>query len=181
MIEVASAPCISCISCSTLVAMFTTWFRRSLDVAFLQVPHCDFNTSLSRSTDFCTEGFSLLPLLQGDTRDWHHAAFSQYQRGTRKGFARPAHCTTAYVIICMHACLSPCVHALAGNIMGYTMRMDTLRYTEWVTFDYTSNQANFSDVRTDPLTPCCVTRLACVHAGDSSRAVHLRPAYTPWL
>ena len=104
MIEVASAPCISCISCSTLVAMFTTWFRRSLDVACLQVPHCDFNTSLSRSTDFCTEGFSLLPLLQGDTRDWHHAAFSQYQRGTRGEFqqARPLHdCIREH----LHACL----------------------------------------------------------------------------
>eukprot|EP00730_Choanoeca_flexa_P007892 TRINITY_DN12410_c0_g1_i8.p1 TRINITY_DN12410_c0_g1~~TRINITY_DN12410_c0_g1_i8.p1 ORF type:complete len:550 (+),score=141.32 TRINITY_DN12410_c0_g1_i8:202-1851(+) len=76
-----------------------------------KLPACDADPTVSRNTELCTEGFSLMPLLQG-TSNWDHASFSQYTRD--------------------------------ANVMGYTIRLDTMRYTEWVQFNYTSNTADFS-------------------------------------
>ena len=61
------------------------------------------NATLVRT---CTEGASLLPLVENPSRKWKPAVFSQYPR-----------------------------MACDGNIlMGYTMRTDQYRYTEWVQY-----------------------------------------------
>ena len=55
----------------------------------------------------CTEGVSLVPLMKDPKRLWKMAAFSQYPR-----------------------------FYISGNIiMGYTMRTDQYRFTEWVSYD----------------------------------------------
>lgn len=51
------------------------------------------------------EGISMIPLLRAPKTEWKRAAFSQYPRPNPK---RPGH-----------------------NLMGYTMRTDRYRYTEW--------------------------------------------------
>jgi len=58
--------------------------------------------------DLCTEGFSMMPLLTTNASvPWKLAAFSQYPR-----------------------------MIVSGNIMmGYSMRTDKYRYTEWVFYD----------------------------------------------
>jgi len=54
----------------------------------------------------CTEGVSMMPLINQPTRPWKSAVFSQYPR-----------------------------MAMDGNVyMGYSMRTKTHRYTEWVDF-----------------------------------------------
>ena len=66
---------------------------------------CPKNSSLVK---LCTEGSSLLPLIENPTRsDWKTRVFSQYPR--------------------LHA--GPIYKA-----MGYTMRTARYRYTEWVKF-----------------------------------------------
>jgi hypothetical protein len=132
--KVGRVACFACLGNALRIACYqravvVPWCCKCL---FFQLPHCDFNTSISRNTELCTEGFSLMPLLQGETRDWNHAAFSQYQRGTTTQGACVQHSS--------HACLA------GDSIMGYTMRMDTLRYTEWVAFDFSTNQADFDKV-----------------------------------
>ncbi|KAK2146747.1 hypothetical protein LSH36_584g01041 [Paralvinella palmiformis] len=61
----------------------------------------------SESVQTCTEGISLLPLMSNPKRKWKSAAFSQYPR----------------------LCISGDV------VMGYTMRTDRYRYTEWMLYD----------------------------------------------
>ena len=63
--------------------------------------------NVSKDTDFCTEGTSLVPLMKNPKGPWKGAAFSQYPR-VRNG----------------------------THIMGYTMRTDQFRYTEWPSFTY---------------------------------------------
>ena len=68
----------------------------------------------SKNVAICTEGTSLMPLMKFPTGQWKDAAFSQYPR-----------------------------HQNKTSIMGYTMRTDQYRYTEWVEFsgppDYKPN------------------------------------------
>ncbi|XP_046542805.1 iduronate 2-sulfatase-like [Haliotis rubra] len=63
----------------------------------------------SQNISLCTEGTSLVPLMTNPTmKNWKTAAFSQYPRGG---------------------------DGLHGDvIMGYTMRTDLYRYTEWINF-----------------------------------------------
>ncbi|EDQ92138.1 uncharacterized protein MONBRDRAFT_22994 [Monosiga brevicollis MX1] len=74
----------------------------------------------------CTEGFSMRPLFTDPTRAWKSAAFSQYARpapSPDNGF--PADL------------FSPPLH-VAGHregVMGFTIRTNTYRYTNWVWFD----------------------------------------------
>lgn len=83
-------------------------------------PRCPENANQSRDTSLCTEAFSLAPLLRSSEAQaragWNRASFSQYQRTSKEGHP----------------------------VMGYTMRLDTLRYTEWVAFDFPAARANFS-------------------------------------
>ena len=72
---------------------------------------------------YCVEGVSLLPLWQDPKRPWKPAAFSQFPRPNR-GFPVPA------------AGLPPfCEGCGPEAVMGYSVRVDTWRYTEWVGFD----------------------------------------------
>ncbi|XP_046579352.1 iduronate 2-sulfatase-like [Haliotis rubra] len=63
----------------------------------------------SQNISLCTEGTSMVPLMTNPTmKNWKSAAFSQYPRGG---------------------------DGLHGDvIMGYTMRTDMYRYTEWINF-----------------------------------------------
>ena len=61
----------------------------------------------SSKINVCREGVSLIPLAQGKTVKWKNASFSQFPR------------------------------YMAGNsIMGYTIRTDKFRYTEWPAFQH---------------------------------------------
>lgn len=72
-------------------------------------PRCSADTNTSRETRECTEGISFAPILdQSSAPKWKNASFSQYNR---KG-----------------------EHAPYG-VMGYSIRVDGWRYTEWVKFD----------------------------------------------
>ena len=61
----------------------------------------------SSTVEICREGSSLLPLIKNTESPWKTAAFSQYPR-------RLPH----------------------EKVMGYTMRTDKFRYTEWAKFKY---------------------------------------------
>ena len=58
----------------------------------------------------CTEGVSLLPLIQDPKQQWKSGSFSQWPRMDGSG----------------------------NTIMGYTMRTDRYRYTEWVYYNNTA-------------------------------------------
>ena len=87
----------------------------------------------SLSVDFCTEGRSFAPLLhhavQGRDVKWKNAAFSQYPRPS----VEPQEDSD-----------KPRLRNI--NIMGYSMRTDMYRYTEWIGFDPKKFQGNWSDV-----------------------------------
>ena len=61
----------------------------------------------SSKIELCREGSSLLPLIVNPSSSWKNASFSQYPRYQNK-----------------------------TSIMGYTMRTDVFRYTEWAKFEY---------------------------------------------
>ena len=61
----------------------------------------------SSMIDLCREGTSLIPLIKNPSVSWKNASFSQYPR-----------------------------HEDGNNIMGYTIRTDMFRYTEWAKFEY---------------------------------------------
>jgi len=62
---------------------------------------------VSKDIRLCTEGRSLVPLMMNSREPWKNAAFTQYPREQN-----------------------------GTHIMGYTMRTDKYRYTEWVEFIY---------------------------------------------
>lgn len=59
----------------------------------------------STNIGLCREGMSLIPLIQNPNATWKNASFSQFPRNLN-----------------------------GTNIMGYTIRTDRYRYTEWVKF-----------------------------------------------
>jgi arylsulfatase A-like enzyme len=79
------------------------------------LPRCPADANASRATLACTDGLSFAPLLTqegggggGDIARWKNASFSQYNR---QGELPP------------------------NGVMGYSIRVDGWRYTEWVKFD----------------------------------------------
>ena len=81
----------------------------------------------------CVEGTSLTPLLKDPNQMLKKAAFSQYPRpasGMTVIPNKPAFDTTEH----------------NENVMGYTMRVDQYRFTEWYRFNHTTATPNFTDI-----------------------------------
>ena len=67
----------------------------------------------------CTEGVSMIPLIEDPNREWKSAAFSQYPR-----------------------------MLVSGNVvMGYTLRTKEYRYTEWVVYDTVKYEPIWDEAR----------------------------------
>nr|CAB3263463.1 iduronate 2-sulfatase-like [Phallusia mammillata] len=101
------------------------------ELAGIEVPpYCPDNPF---KVDFCTEGSSFVKLLihAGKKREitWKDAVFSQYPRPSD------------------YPQMNTDLPSLKDiKIMGYTMRTNRYRYTEWVGFDPTNFKANFTEV-----------------------------------
>ena len=81
----------------------------------------------------CVEGTSLTPLLQNPNVQLKKAAFSQYPR--------PAEGMTA---IPNKPPFNDSEHD--ENVMGYSIRVDKYRFTEWYRFNRTTATPNFTDI-----------------------------------
>ena len=71
----------------------------------------------------CTEGVSLVPLLEADIR-WKNASYSQY---------------SARVDVPRRASSVPRRYPRGNDIMGYSMTTNWTRFTAWVKFDSVTN------------------------------------------
>ena len=81
----------------------------------------------------CVEGTSVSPLLKNPDQEWKKAAFSQYPRpaqGMTKIPDEPAFSTSEH----------------DENVMGYSIRVDNYRFTEWYRFNRTTATPNFTDI-----------------------------------
>ena len=98
---------------------FVDMFPTLVEAANLtQLPLCDPDSS---STALCREGESLIPLITNPnpgTGQWKNASFSQVKTSHKNGNA----------------------------VMGYSIRTDQFRYTEWVLFNETTNIPVWSTV-----------------------------------
>ena len=93
-------------------------------------PMCDQNSGKSIA---CVEGTSIVPLLKDPNREWKKGAFSQYPRPNSGLHEIPGH--------------PPFVPSEHGeNVMGYTVRVDKYRFTEWYKFDRTTSKPNFDQI-----------------------------------
>ena len=81
----------------------------------------------------CVEGTSVASLIQNPDQPWKKAAFSQYPRPD-DGLPK----------IPGHPPFSKDEHG--ENVMGYTMRTDDYRFTQWVKFDRTTATPMWSEV-----------------------------------
>ena len=81
----------------------------------------------------CVEGSSVAPLLKDPTKQWKKAAFSQY--------ARPG---TGLHQIPGHPPFDNDEHD--ENVMGYTVRTDQYRFTEWYRFNRITAVPNFKEI-----------------------------------
>ena len=80
----------------------------------------------------CVEGTSIASLIRDPNQTWKKVAYSQYPRpysGIRIVPDRP-----------------PFDNEHGENIMGYTIRTDQYRFTEWYRFNHTTAKANWTDV-----------------------------------
>ena len=107
-------------------------FPSLTELAGLDVPPmCTENSPKSIA---CVEGSSVVPLLSNPDREWKKGSFSQYIRPYNQGLTqipgRP-----------------PFDPSEAGeSVMGYTVRVDKYRFTEWYRFNRTTSTPNFHDV-----------------------------------
>ena len=81
----------------------------------------------------CVEGTSLTPLLQNPDQQWKKAAFSQYPRPS-----------TGMTVIPNEPIFDSTEHK--ENVMGYSIRVDQYRFTEWYRFNRTTATPNFTDI-----------------------------------
>ncbi len=80
----------------------------------------------------CVEGTSLTPLLKTPDQQWKKAAFSQYPRPSCGMHQIPN---------------EPAFDSEHGeNVMGYTIRADQYRFTEWYRFNRTTATPNWTDI-----------------------------------
>jgi iduronate 2-sulfatase len=87
------------------ITEFVDLFPTLVEAAgFPSLPLCPEH---SANVSLCTEGTSLMPLLKTNaSKEWKDVAFSQFPRSNKK----------------------------MGQVMGYTMRTQQYRYTEWAKF-----------------------------------------------
>eukprot|EP00118_Oscarella_pearsei_P016517 m.158361 g.158361 ORF g.158361 m.158361 type:complete len:369 (+) comp38734_c1_seq23:589-1695(+) len=90
----------------------------------------------SSDVTFCSEGLSFVPLLsdRNASMAWKQAAFSQYPRPSD-----------------LPKNDSDCPRLVDIKIMGYSMRTDHYRYTEWVGYDSQRFKQNWDDVHAHEL------------------------------
>lgn len=81
----------------------------------------------------CVEGSSVAPLLRNPNQQWKKAAFSQYPR--------PA---SGMSVIPNEPAFPP--NSDGEAVMGYTIRVDTYRFTEWYHFDHSTAIPDFNEI-----------------------------------
>ena len=81
----------------------------------------------------CVEGTSLTPLLKDPNQELKKAAFSQYPRPT-----------SGMTVIPNKPAFDPNEHG--ESVMGYSIRVDQYRFTEWYRFNRTTATPNFTDI-----------------------------------
>lgn len=97
------------------------------DVCGLPVPpKCPI---VSHNVTLCTEGHSFVPLLHSPSTPWKPAVFSQYPRPSDA----PSEDSD-----------SPELADI--KILGYSIRTDSYRYTEWVGFNHTTFAVDWKEV-----------------------------------
>ena len=108
-------------------------FPTLTELAGLPVPPlCPAGHSVKQPL-LCVEGTSLTPLLKDPNRPLKKAAFSQYAR-PNKGMT----------VIPNEPVFNP--KECGESVMGYTIRVDQYRFTEWYRFNHTTATPNFSDI-----------------------------------
>ena len=88
------------------LAEFVDLFPTLVEAAGL--PHMPLCPADSSKIELCREGSSLISLMQNPNAPWKNASFSQYPRT---------------------------LHRNGAHVMGYTMKTDKYRYTEWAKFN----------------------------------------------
>lgn len=93
-------------------------------------PLCNGNDKPSIA---CVEGSSVAPLLKDPNQTWKKGAFSQYPRPAQGFPSIPGH---------------PAFPAKEQqeSVMGYTVRVDKYRFTEWYRFNHTTSKPHFDQV-----------------------------------
>lgn len=91
-------------------------FPTLLDLCSMPVPDVTNSITSDITRYQILEGTTLLPLLEDPQQPWKFAAYSQYQR---------------YISFKSNYDSNPLSAAGAGKGMGYTLRTDRYRYTEW--------------------------------------------------
>ena len=81
----------------------------------------------------CVEGTSVVPLLKNPDQQWKKAAFSQYPR------------PSAGLGVIPNEPDFPSNNA-GEAVMGYTIRVDEYRFTEWYRFDHVKGKPDFDDI-----------------------------------
>ena len=81
----------------------------------------------------CVEGISVTPLLKNPNQQWKKAAFTQYPRPQRGMIQIPNE--PPYVL-----------DEHNETVMGYTVRVDQYRFTEWYHFNRTTATPNWTDI-----------------------------------
>jgi len=135
----------------------------------VQVPKCSSDTATSRRTAWCTEGRSLMPLIENASAAWGFAAFSQFPRagtccdcpssssagvvagadvGVGAGAVDDNNASLKLpgppVCCACDAVKNP--NADDKPIMGYTVRVDKFRYTGWFGFNQALGMPDFTEV-----------------------------------
>lgn len=106
-------------------------FPSLAEMAGLDVP--DMCTTHSGKSIACVEGVSVAPLLKDPSIPWKKAVFSQYPRpdgGLKQLPGYPPFSSNEH----------------GENVMGYTMRVDEYRFTEWYKFNRTTSTPDFNKI-----------------------------------
>eukprot|EP00117_Sycon_ciliatum_P027848 scpid89841/ scgid22523/ Iduronate 2-sulfatase; Alpha-L-iduronate sulfate sulfatase; Iduronate 2-sulfatase 42 kDa chain; Iduronate 2-sulfatase 14 kDa chain len=95
------------------------------------LPQPELCPTHSHNISVCVEGISAAPLLKDPKQQWKKGAFSQYARPNSGIFYIPDH---------------KYPNPPRESVMGYSIRTDKWRFTEWVRFNRTLAIANWTDV-----------------------------------